>query len=276
MTPLNSSNLFLAIFGLTPPVFTSMSELIPQVRIFNLRLSSHYSSQSSGDGYSDRQLTPNFELGVVCQHIYRRHFRQSVVNIAFHPFLFTHYITYSDIFSYNSYTDIHIIYLVFVLFYSLFVYFMCIYDSIHVLIVYVLFRAISLFIESLYCLSEVIKCCAFVFTPHLKALTHSGLTCYALCCLPYGESKTSLRLAVVPTVSIPRYGCPHPFFVLFLFLFVLSTYGVLCISIACDITIQCLFLPLAYYLSLAYVSHVYRCLYCWPLSICVFDPFLNN
>ena len=91
-----------------------------------------------------------------------------MVNIAFHPFLFTHYITYSDIFSYNSYTDIHIIYLVFVLFYSLFVYFMCIYDSIHVLIVYVLFRAISLFIESLYCLSEVIKCCAFVFTPHLK------------------------------------------------------------------------------------------------------------
>ena len=61
-------------------------------------------------------------------------------------------------------------------------------------------------------------------------------------------------------------------FVLFLFLFVLSTYGVLCISIACNITIQCLFLPLAYYLSLAYVSHVYR----WPLSICVFFPFLNN
>ena len=85
------------------------------------------------------------------------------MNIAFHPFSFTHHITYSDIFSYNSYTDIHIIYLVFVLFYSLFVYFMCIYDSIHVLIVYVLFRAISLFIESLYCLSEVIKCCALFF-----------------------------------------------------------------------------------------------------------------
>ena len=51
------------------------------------------------------------------------------------------------------------------------------------------------------------------------------------------------------------------FFVLFFFSFVLATYGVLCISIACDITIQCLFLPLACYLSLAYVSHVRKFAY---------------
>ena len=92
---------------------------------------------------------------------------QSVVNIAFHPFSFTHHITYSDIFSYNSYTDIHIIYLVFVLFYSLFVYFMCIYDSIHVLIVYVLFKAISLFIEFILSIRSY-KVLCLVFSPHLK------------------------------------------------------------------------------------------------------------
>ena len=67
-----------------------------------------------------------------------------------------------------------------------------------------------------------------------------------------------IPMYVAATLHIIQF---YLFFVLFLSLFVLSTYGGLCISIACDITIQCLFLPLAYYLSLAYVSHVRKFAY---------------
>ena len=66
----------------------------------------------------------------------------------------------------------------------------------------------------------------------------------------------------------PVYHCKlllpyisYNFLYIGLLLFVLSTHGVLCISFACNIPIQCLLLHLSFYLSLAYVSHVYRCLY---------------
>ena len=84
------------------------------------------------------------------------------------------------------------------------------YDSIHVLNVYVLFRAITSPIFYLVYQSKSIKCCnqEEYLTWRLSLVSAA---CAQLSSLPYGESKTFLRHAVNPTVSIPRYGCPHPF-----------------------------------------------------------------
>ena len=126
------------------------------------------------------------------------------------PFIYTLFY----IFSYISHTD-HTHYLPCVCYLLFIICILCVfYDSIHALIVYVLFRAIP-YIIRVYLLSiKVYKVlCHWSETSHLKAWSRCRRMCAALSCLPYGESKTFLRHAVTPTVSIPSYGCPHPFFI---------------------------------------------------------------
>ena len=114
-------------------------------------------------------------------------------HIAFYTPFYLHFVIHFQLYIIHRHTHF---YLVFVSF-SLFSYLCVFYDLIHVLIVYVHFRAIIFQYSNVYSVAYWRRVITF------KAeLTEEGRVQF-FCCLTYGESKTSLWQAVISTVSIP-------------------------------------------------------------------------